>query len=64
MEALTPIYTADLFPAVHAELIGVLRSLDEGDWTRPTIAKPWRVRVSASTLFDGAPVTEIDGRTV
>jgi uncharacterized protein (TIGR03083 family) len=53
MEALAPIYTADLFPAVHAELIGLLRGLDEGDWTRPTLASPWLVRHVVAHLLDG-----------
>jgi uncharacterized protein (TIGR03083 family) len=53
MEALTPIYTAELFPAVHAELIGLLRGLVEGDWARPTLATPWRVRDVVAHLLDG-----------
>lgn len=53
MEALTPVYTAELFPAVHAELIGLLRGLDEHDWTRPTLASPWRVRDVVAHLLDG-----------
>jgi uncharacterized protein (TIGR03083 family) len=52
MEALTPVYTAELFPAVHAELIGLLRGLDEGDWARPTLATPWRVRDVVAHLLD------------
>jgi uncharacterized protein (TIGR03083 family) len=53
MEALTPIYTAALFPALHAELIGLLRSLDGADWARPTVAPPWRVRDVVAHLLDG-----------
>ncbi len=53
MESLAPIYTAALFPALHAELIGLLRSLDAGDWERPTLARPWRVREVVAHLLDG-----------
>src|SRR5688572_25589132 len=53
MEALTPIHTAPLFPAIHAELIGLLRGLDEEDWERPTLARAWRVRDVVAHLLDG-----------
>jgi uncharacterized protein (TIGR03083 family) len=52
MEPLTAIYTADLFPTLHAELIGLLRGLDEADWVRPTVAAPWRVRDVVAHLLD------------
>ena len=53
MEALTPINTVELFPAIHAELIGLLRGLDEEDWARPTLARSWRVRDVVAHLLDG-----------
>jgi uncharacterized protein (TIGR03083 family) len=53
MEPLTPIYTAGLFPAVHAELINLLRGLSTDDWVRPTLAPRWRVRDVAAHLLDG-----------
>jgi hypothetical protein len=53
MEPLTPIYTAELFPAVNAELVALLRGLDERDWARPTLATPWRVRDVVAHLLDG-----------
>jgi uncharacterized protein (TIGR03083 family) len=53
MEPLTAIYTADLFPALQAELIGLLRGLTEDDWERPTLAAPWRVRDVVAHLLDG-----------
>ena len=53
MEPLKPIYTADLFPALHAELIALLRGLDDNDWTRQTIAPAWRVRDVVAHLLDG-----------
>lgn len=53
MEPLTPIHTAELFPGLHAELIGLLRGLDDADWARPTVAGAWRVRDVAAHLLDG-----------
>ena len=53
MEPLTPVYTADLYAPLHAELIGLLRGLDEADWARPTLAPAWRVRDVAAHLLDG-----------
>ena len=53
MERLTPVYTAALFPGLLAELVGLLRGLDEADWDRPTVAGAWRVRDVAAHLLDG-----------
>lgn len=53
MEMLTPVYTATLFPALHAELIALLRGLGDDDWLRPTVAGAWRVRDVAAHLLDG-----------
>src|SRR5688572_14535764 len=53
MDALTPTYTADLFPSLNAELIGLLRGLDRQDWSRPTLAKSWRVQDVVAHLLDG-----------
>ena len=53
VEALTPIYTADLFPPLHAELIRLLRAISDADWARPTLATPWMVRDVAAHLLDG-----------
>lgn len=52
MEPLSPIYTAGLFPGLHAELIGLLRGLGKNDWTRPTVAPAWRVRDVVGHLLD------------
>ena len=38
------IETKHLFAPLHAELIGVLRSLDDAQWHAPTVAGEWRVR--------------------
>jgi uncharacterized protein (TIGR03083 family) len=53
MKPLTPLHTADLFPGLHAELISLLRGLDDADWSRPTVAGAWRVRDVAAHLLDG-----------
>jgi hypothetical protein len=53
MEPLTPIHTAELFPGLHAELIGLLRGLDDDAWRAPTVAGAWRVRDVAAHLLDG-----------
>lgn len=52
MEPLTPVYTADLFPPLHQELLSLLRGLAPADWERPTIAGSWRVRDVAAHLLD------------
>ncbi len=53
MHPVTPIETAPLFPALHAELIGLLHGLDESGWEQPTVAPRWRVRDVAAHLLDG-----------
>jgi uncharacterized protein (TIGR03083 family) len=53
MEPLTPFDTPALFPGLHAELIVLLRGLDDADWERPTVAGAWRVRDVAAHLLDG-----------
>jgi uncharacterized protein (TIGR03083 family) len=53
IEALTPVYTAALFPELHGELVALLRGLAPTDWERPTVAGRWRVRDVAAHLLDG-----------
>jgi len=53
MEPLTIVDTVELFPALHAELIALLRGLDDADWQKPTVAGAWRVRDVAAHLLDG-----------
>jgi uncharacterized protein (TIGR03083 family) len=48
-----PILTAHLFAPLHAELMTLLRTLDDDDWLRPTAAGQWRVRDVAAHLLDG-----------
>jgi hypothetical protein len=52
MRALTPVYTAALFPSLHRELLALLRGLAAEDWSRPTVAGSWRVRDVAAHLLD------------
>jgi uncharacterized protein (TIGR03083 family) len=52
-EALTPVYTAALFPPLHAQLVALLRGLGAADWQRPTLAGAWRVRDVVAHLLDG-----------
>ncbi|MEZ5288146.1 MAG: maleylpyruvate isomerase N-terminal domain-containing protein [Vicinamibacterales bacterium] len=52
--ALPPIDTAPLFAPMHDELMALLRSLDDADWGRPTVAGAWRVRDVAAHLLDTA----------
>jgi uncharacterized protein (TIGR03083 family) len=53
LRPLAPLDTAPLFPALHAELIALLRALEPSDWDRPTVAGAWRVRDVAAHLLDG-----------
>jgi uncharacterized protein (TIGR03083 family) len=52
MKPLEPLYTADLFPPLHAELNRLLEGLTSEDWERPTVAGSWRVRDVAAHLLD------------
>jgi len=52
IEALTPVYTAALFPGICAELVALLRDLDANDWARPTVAGSWLVRDVVAHLLD------------
>ena len=53
MERLAPVYTAELIAALNAELVRLLRGLEDADWLRPTVAGAWRVRDVAAHLLDG-----------
>lgn len=52
MEPISPIYTVDLFPPLHEELIALLRGLSPDDWERSTIAGRWQVRDVVAHLLD------------
>jgi uncharacterized protein (TIGR03083 family) len=49
-----PILTAHLFAELDGHLIALLESLDEDDWTRPTVAPRWNVKQVAAHLLDTA----------
>ena len=53
LTALPPLDTAPLFPALHAELMQLLRALEPDDWQRPTVAGAWRVHDVAAHMLDG-----------
>lgn len=53
MERTVPISTIDLFSVLDAKLLELLRSLNESDWDKPTIARKWRVKDIAAHLLDG-----------
>jgi uncharacterized protein (TIGR03083 family) len=50
---LQPCYTAPLFRPLLHELLHTLRSLDQENWQRQTLAPKWRVRDVAAHLLDG-----------
>lgn len=57
MKTLSPLkrlLVADLFPDLGRRLITLLRSLDEGDWNRPTLCPRWTVKDLAAHLLDTA----------
>jgi uncharacterized protein (TIGR03083 family) len=54
---LTPVaavFLADLFPALHAELMTLLRGLQPEDWARPTSCALWTVQDIVAHLLDTA----------
>jgi hypothetical protein len=52
MREAMPVATAHLFAPLSRELVGLLESLEEGDWARPASSR-WRVRDVAAHLLDG-----------
>jgi uncharacterized protein (TIGR03083 family) len=51
-EPLQPIFTAQLFPKLEAQLIELLRGLSPEDWEKPTLAPKWKVKDVAAHLLD------------
>lgn len=47
-----PINTVALFPALHTELLTLLRQLEPQDWLKPTVAAPWSVKDMVAHLLD------------
>lgn len=54
LQPVAPVFLVDLFPGLHAELMGVLRGLDESDWDRPTVCALWSVKDIVAHLLDSA----------
>jgi hypothetical protein len=48
-----PILVSHLFRELHGHLIGLLSSLTDEDWHRPTVCTAWCVKDIASHLLDG-----------
>lgn len=51
---IAPIDTRRLFRPLSVELVGLLGTLDDTDWARPTVAGAWRVRDVVAHLADTA----------
>jgi len=47
-----PVFLVDLLPALHTELMGLLRGLRAADWARPTACALWSVKDIAAHLLD------------
>jgi uncharacterized protein (TIGR03083 family) len=52
VEVLQPIFTAHLFTKVESLLIQLLRSLNQDDWEKQTVAPRWKVKDVAAHLLD------------
>jgi len=48
-----PIITVELFPLLEGKLIELLRCLRHDEWSRPTLAKQWKVKDVVAHLLDG-----------
>lgn len=53
MKPVEPLSTLELFPALSAELLALLRNLSFGDWARPTACPDWSVKDIVAHLLDG-----------
>jgi uncharacterized protein (TIGR03083 family) len=47
-----PVYLVDRLPALHQQLITLLRGLETGDWDRPTACALWSVKDITAHLLD------------
>jgi uncharacterized protein (TIGR03083 family) len=52
VQAVAPIYLLERFPALHQELMSLLRGLAEADWSRPTACALWSVKDIVAHLLD------------
>ncbi len=53
MKPVEAIYTIDLFPELHSQLIHLLKELTNDDWQKPTVCSSWSVKDVAAHLLDG-----------
>ena len=49
-----PVFLVDLLPELHGELMGLLRTLRPGDWSKPTACALWSVKDIVAHLLDTA----------
>jgi uncharacterized protein (TIGR03083 family) len=49
-----PVFLVDRFPPLHAELMSLLRGLNDRDWSRPTACALWSVKDIAAHLLDSS----------
>ncbi|MGH7497353.1 MAG: maleylpyruvate isomerase N-terminal domain-containing protein [Gemmatimonadales bacterium] len=52
LRPMVPVFVADRFSPLHAELIALLRGLQADDWDRPTVCPLWSVGDIAAHLLD------------
>jgi uncharacterized protein (TIGR03083 family) len=53
MKSVEPVFYAGLFCQIHDELLSLLKSLSDDDWSKPTAARQWAVKDVAAHLLDG-----------
>jgi len=53
MSTPNPIFTVELFPLLEGKLIELLKCLRHDEWSRPTLAKQWKVKDVVAHLLDG-----------
>lgn len=52
LRPMAPVFVGELFLPLHAELIRLLRGLDDAAWNLPTLCARWSVRDIAAHLLD------------
>ena len=53
MKSVEPVFCAGLFCQIHGELLSLLKSLSDDDWSNPTAARQWTVKDIVAHLLDG-----------
>jgi uncharacterized protein (TIGR03083 family) len=51
VKSLGPIYTVDLFPDLNSQLLALLHSLSDGEWSALTVCAAWSVKDLAAHLL-------------